>query len=346
MHTLILTAAGRSTRFPNHRPKWSLTHPSGNMMCAEAIRGLRGYDKLLVAMRQDHVDQYCLSNIEREFSQAGFPRAEIVMIPETNSQVETIMAALAVGEVKGAFTIKDCDNSFKLTLDRIDNAVAVVGLGSCGLIVPGNKSYVRLKQMYWVEEIAEKKVISDLFCCGAYTFNDADLFRYYVNGYDIDDPASYVSDVIAAAIRDGEEFRIQHATDYQDWGTEDDWDRFRQDYCTIFVDIDGVLCESSHRSFWPRWGESRIIESNVDALNDLHRTGKVTIILTTSRPEAARDVTEEQLATLKYDRLIMDLPNTRRVLVNDVVVQRGENTAKAINIARNAPELKAMLRAK
>ena len=39
MH-LILPAAGQSTRFPNTRPKWMLTHPGGNMMVVEAIRGL------------------------------------------------------------------------------------------------------------------------------------------------------------------------------------------------------------------------------------------------------------------------------------------------------------------
>ena len=38
--TLIVPCAGRSSRFPNNRPKWSLTHPNGNLMLTESLFGL------------------------------------------------------------------------------------------------------------------------------------------------------------------------------------------------------------------------------------------------------------------------------------------------------------------
>ena len=38
--TLILPAAGKSSRFPGMRPKWLLTHPNGNLMIVEAIKGI------------------------------------------------------------------------------------------------------------------------------------------------------------------------------------------------------------------------------------------------------------------------------------------------------------------
>ena len=40
MATLILPCAGKSTRFKNTRPKWSLTHPYGELMLIQGIKGL------------------------------------------------------------------------------------------------------------------------------------------------------------------------------------------------------------------------------------------------------------------------------------------------------------------
>ena len=37
---VIVPCAGKSSHFPNMRPKWMLTHPDGNMMVKEAIEGL------------------------------------------------------------------------------------------------------------------------------------------------------------------------------------------------------------------------------------------------------------------------------------------------------------------
>ena len=41
MKSLLIPIAGKSTRFPNTRPKWMLTHPkSGYFMGIESIRGI------------------------------------------------------------------------------------------------------------------------------------------------------------------------------------------------------------------------------------------------------------------------------------------------------------------
>ena len=37
---LIVPMAGKSSRFPEMRPKWMLTHPNGRFMGIEAILGL------------------------------------------------------------------------------------------------------------------------------------------------------------------------------------------------------------------------------------------------------------------------------------------------------------------
>ena len=38
MKSLIVTAAGLSTRFEGLKPKWMLTHPNGKWMLVEALK--------------------------------------------------------------------------------------------------------------------------------------------------------------------------------------------------------------------------------------------------------------------------------------------------------------------
>ena len=41
MKSLIIPMAGQSSRFPDTRPKWMLTHPmSGDLMCVESLKGI------------------------------------------------------------------------------------------------------------------------------------------------------------------------------------------------------------------------------------------------------------------------------------------------------------------
>ena len=57
MSTLILPCAGRSTRFSNSRPKWSLTHPFGELMFIQSIKGLElsNYNKILAIFIEDDI---------------------------------------------------------------------------------------------------------------------------------------------------------------------------------------------------------------------------------------------------------------------------------------------------
>ena len=61
------------------------------------------------------------------------------------------------------------------------------------------------------------------------------------------------------------------------------------------------------------------------------------LIITTSRPEEFRDTTESQLAAfdIKYQKLVMGLNHSSRILINDYAESNPYPSAKAINIARN-----------
>lgn len=331
MHTIILTAAGKSERFSG-KPKWSLTHPSGNIMMVEALKGISGFDRLIVAMNSDDLGQFGRDAIRMEFTIAGYTDMEIVDVGNTRSQAETVSNALGEALVEGSFTLRDCDNTFYFSC-KDSNEVAVVDLQRLETpVIAKNKSYVEIQDGR-INRCVEKEIISPLFCCGAYSFISPQLW------HDAYTPKhKFISEVIDRSIRHPSNAFHAHPVDgYVDWGTEEDWKRYCAEFVTLFVDIDGVLVESSHRSFAPRWGTTPLIQENVDALNALENAH---VILTTSRPEEWRGVTEQQLKTVRYDRLIMGLPACRRVLVNDRV---GRNTASAINIVRNTSDLKDLL---
>ena len=60
--SLILPCAGSSTRFPNMKPKWLLTAPSGNLMIQEAIKNLdlTNIKDIYITCLKEHVEIYNL----------------------------------------------------------------------------------------------------------------------------------------------------------------------------------------------------------------------------------------------------------------------------------------------
>ena len=67
MKNLIVTAAGKSTRFEGLRPKWMLTHPMGNWMLVEALKNIdfNSIDKVYFGFMKEHIEQYdCIDGIK------------------------------------------------------------------------------------------------------------------------------------------------------------------------------------------------------------------------------------------------------------------------------------------
>ena len=46
--TLLIPAAGKSSRFPNMKPKWLLTHPSGELMIEKVLKSSKFEDYKIV----------------------------------------------------------------------------------------------------------------------------------------------------------------------------------------------------------------------------------------------------------------------------------------------------------
>ena len=63
--TLVIPSAGRSSRFPGHKPKWLLTMPNGRLMVVDAMAklNLARVHRIVLGVLKEHVDRYCGSDV-------------------------------------------------------------------------------------------------------------------------------------------------------------------------------------------------------------------------------------------------------------------------------------------
>ncbi|HLD80378.1 MAG TPA: hypothetical protein VJA40_00020 [archaeon] len=322
--TLVLPVAGRTSRFGGARPKWLLTHPRGTLMITESIRGLnpRQFGKIVVIALESHEKDHEFSKalageLVEEYSLDKSAVKVVLLQKETSSQAETVFEGVKQAKISGPVLVKDSDNYFHLEKLPEGNWVSVVNLDKSGPYVLQDKSYVRASENLLVKEIVEKKIVSNLFCCGGYYFEDAKDFNDYfvkLKG----DSVKYLSQVVQRMVAEGKDFQALEAGSFEDWGTREDWVRFKGKYRTLFVELDGVVVLDSSRHFEPKWGKTEALRRNVSIINKLHDSGTCEVILLSSRKESAKAETIEQLRknSVKYHRVIFGLFNgSKRVLV-------------------------------
>ena len=350
MRSLVVPMAGRSTRFPNLRPKWMLSHPMTNrLMVTEAISGLNldFFDNIYFICLQQHEDKYSfMKGFVSELDDAGLrAKSNIVLLPEqTESQSETVYTFLSGYDLDGFIFIKDSDGFYRCDVEE-RNQVAYFDLNDMDDINARTKSYVDLDVNNVVTNIVEKKVISSTFSSGGYGFADAKEFCKTFEKLQDMDGECYISHIIFEMMLSGSTFYGTKTTDFKDWGTLDAWNKYKSQYKCLFVDIDGTLITNSSHHFPPYVGSGEPIENNIDLLADLHEQGKAKIILTTSRPENLRKITIMELQTkgIPYDELIMGLPHCQRIIINDFARSNPYPSCSAINIPRNENNLTEFL---
>jgi hypothetical protein len=345
---LIIPIAGSSSRFPDMKPKWMLTHPRGNMMVVEAIKGLdlSAVDTLYIVGLAEHEELYGFCGaLSTQLAALGVrPRVEFVLLKEqTRNQPETIARAIEQAGISGPICIKDSDNYFCAPITA-GNWVACFDLHDLEHVNARNKSYIEPDAHGHLRNIVEKKIVSSTFCVGGYSFASASEFMAVFERLKDDDDL-YVSHIIYSMILAGETFSQRYVSDYVDWGTIKEWNHYKRQYSTLFIDLDGTLVVNSGQYSQPGWGETDGIKPNLDAVNALYHTGKVEVIITTSRSEAFRDQTLAQLerAGIRYHQVIFGLVHGRRIVINDYAKTNPFKSCDAINLKRDSEDLRDML---
>lgn len=99
----------------------------------------------------------------------------------TSSQAETIYETIKQYKIKGSIFIKDADNKCNIKTTPTDNSVCLFSLECCDIVDPRHKSYVTIDDNMFVTNMIEKRVVSNYFNCGGYSFQNVDDF---VEGYE------------------------------------------------------------------------------------------------------------------------------------------------------------------
>ena len=342
MRTLIIPCAGKSSRFPNMKPKWMLTHPDGHLMIEKALplQAFSDFDRIVITIVKPHIQKY---EADLVLTQIFGNRVELCVLDDfTSSASETIALTVKKMKITGSVIIKDSDNFVDFELPE-DLCNAIVGLDVNNNSIVNNlpnKSFLILdEQQSTISDIVEKRIVSNIICLGVYIFSDIqDFMEAYECLKHKDDGELYISNCISKILADtGIIFGYIQAKHYKDWGTLQEWRIVQLCHTTYFVDVDGVLLVNRGQYGSLNWNNStEIIEANCKKIAALQTKG-AQIVITTARPEKYR----EKLEAILHENgifpaaIVMGLNHGPRVLINDYSPTNPYPSASAINILRN-----------
>ena len=351
MSTLILPMGGLSSRFPNSKPKWMLTHPKSNTyMILETLKGINTdfFDKIIFTFLQEHEDTYSFFDcFKKELKRLGlFEKSDFCILHErTNNQPHTVYNTIVNKNLSGFIFVKDCDSYYETILTKKDNQVCYHDLNKIKDINAISKSYIEFDSNQYITNIVEKQIISSYFNVGGYGFACAQTFAGAYEALNNNSTNFYLSHVIYKMMLDNHKFFAQETNNFKDWGTLEDWNKYLKTYKTVFIDLDGTLVTNSSHLQQPTIGNSKPIIENINLIKNLYTNGRTHIIITTSRPDRYRKETVMELDKfgIPFDTLLMGLPHCQRILINDFANSNPYPSCSAVNIPRNSNELNKYL---
>jgi len=354
MTTLVVPAAGLSTRYGLTRPKFLLQHPFGKTMLTNAIVGLgdlteMGIKAVHIITLSDFFQDISVAKLNDEISELiGLPVIIDMLDKPTTSMVETLCIGLSKFESDGSFIVKDCDNKISFNeelMPNSGNAITFIDLAHYPNVVASNKSFLKFSYGGILENIVEKKIISSLVNVGCVRFESLSDFlsaAKSINSYG----EIYVSDVVRVMLAEGAIFSGVQASEFEDWGTLTEWRSFTNSFKTYFIDIDGIVVSNENPlSISGGWSRFKPIQQNIDALLEIQSFQRSKMIFTTARSEDFRLEVQQELEGVGFVEfeLLMGLPHAGRVLINDFAPTNPYPSATAINLPRDTNNLREYL---
>ena len=336
---IIIPAAGLSTRFPNMRPKYTLTDYKGQMMFERALQYYIGKYNVTIGILREHENKY---NISKYINDTYDKLVNIVVLEErTSGPADTVYQILKQANISDdkEFFIKDCDSFFD-HIPTEGNYVCVSSIADHEVLKRlASKSFVISNDQGIINNIIEKKVVSDKFCVGGYKFDKVSLYKSTFEKLKSKNVKEiFVSHIIQDCLHNNQIFSKKQITNYIDVGTAEDWFEYN-DRPVIFCDIDGTLVKAQAKGTYDEQPEA--LEENVKVMLKYQNNGSQ-IIFTTARPKKYDTRTREILDSLgfkEYD-LISGLQNVKRILINDYNEANPHPRAIAVNLKRDTDNLK------
>ncbi len=342
MCTLIIPCAGSSSRFPNMRPKWLLTHPDGKIMVEKAFDGIKHnkFNRIIITILEEHATNH---EADLWLKQVFGNQIEICILNrKTLSQSETVYQTLVNMNVSGCFCVKDSDGYIEVDL-KGENFVVGKDIRSMPELtnVPG-KSFVLKNEQDILTDIIEKSVSSNHVSIGIYGFSSAQKYqKKFTELNEFVKSEIYPSHVISSLIGEGSIFKYIEANDYKDWGTLNEWQTQFNKLSTYLIDIDGVVFKNKGKYGSTNWSSEDIpLEKNINHLKKIQNMGGQ-FIFVTSRTEEYREKTQKSLENngLIPHCIVMGCYHSKRYLINDFAKTNPYPSSISINIVRDSDDL-------
>jgi hypothetical protein len=350
MATLMVPAAGLSTRYGLNRPKFLLQHPTLGTMLEASISGLESLgsspiSQIRIVSLQEYFADLDVERLRVDLeSRYEVPVTFTLLNQPTSSMVESICRGIEEMEFDEELVVKDCDNLVGVDFQALfssDNSISFADLRKFPKIVAHNKSYIDFDANSQVQSMVEKQIQGPYINVGCVKFKSASDFLAAAKALN-NARETYVSDIVSKMVEQGQLFKAVEVSAYEDWGTLDEWLNYISTFATLFVDIDGTLVENANPlGIANNWSSFIPITSNLDFLLKLQNKGRTKIIFTTSRSERHRDYVVSSLSAYGFSdpQLVMGLPHAKRILVNDFARTNPFPSAIAVNLPRNSGSL-------
>ncbi len=229
MSTLILPCAGRSSRFPNLPPKWMLQNDYPESMLEMVIDSMtQEFEQIIVTITSEQQEKWKAFDYLNSRLKWG---ADIVMLDNpTRSASQTVYETLKQSLVDGPIVIKDCDCAVGYNSANFNNYI--VGLKvkkDSGIKRLEAKSFIKKNDDNIIEDIIEKRMVSNDICVGAYACEADKYCGAYEDIVDSDvflgGQEAYVSHIFSYMIlSESAIFSYIEADSFVDWGTLEDWE--------------------------------------------------------------------------------------------------------------------------
>lgn len=186
-YTLIMPMLDTSPKYKDKCPiEFQYNNETGIMNCIETLNrmDLRKIGSIHFIILKQHDNEYDITRKIKsaiKFDEERYEDIDIVISKvnnPTSSQAQTIYDEINRYDIEGPIIIKDADNACDMDLDNCKgNFVFVYPLELTPIVDPQHKSYIAIDDQNFVTNIIEKRVVSNLFNCGGYGFNNAEDFR-------------------------------------------------------------------------------------------------------------------------------------------------------------------------
>lgn len=342
MSTLVILAAGKSTRFPGMRPKWLLTHPSGEIVIEKVLNSadISQFKRIIVSFVLSHEREYKVTSILKLLSKKFRKPIEACILNKfTRGPAETAAQTIKKKKIRGQVVFRDCDNIVKFHHLKARNYIVGLDLNENEVSNIKAKSFVILNERNKIVDIIEKKIISNIISVGVYAFRDAEVFlRHYNLLSTKNDSEIFISHIVSLILGlKKDEFEFSLGECFEDYGTLIEWQNVVKRSKTIFCDFDGVLVENVGRYGSKNWdNHCNALKENVEFLKKLVDKN-AQLVITTARPESYRS---KIIKFCKQHRLnayavVLGLNHSERLIINDHAETTSYPSCTAISIQRD-----------